>query len=350
MKLFTRIALVLLVFTLLIPATVFAQGGEDMPCFGLSAEDCELFYAMSMMMPEDFTSFAMDYEFTLTIPEQVDITSTGEGAWVLVDEMAADPLASFALSMDTQNVGTMEGETEEGPFSFVITDGNFYMSNPENPEEWAYFSLAEMMATSGIELDPSMMEGAMDPEMMTGMMDMVGPFMGMAEEYVTVTREADMNVDGNTVAVFTTTVDMAGFLNDPALTENMMGMSEVIGELAAQTGTEMSEEDLQMLPMMFGMIGMMFSDATITTSAMAGVDNGRAYGFTFALNMTLDPMMAASMMGETPEDPSEMEPLVIDMDLGVNIYGYDGAYTIEAPADAMEIDPESMQPMMAPAS
>ncbi len=330
MKRYTRfVILFVLVMALVVPT--FAQA-QDMPCYGLSASDCDLFYKAEATASE-VTSAALSYDLTLSADPGMEITSSGSGSFTF-DASAADPFKALSLSMDTNSSATVEGETAGGPLSFRLVDGVVYVTF--DGTSWEFISVDDLLSSMGIPMDPSIlfgdMSGAETDPMAT---EMMGEFNAMMERHISVSRIADENIDGNTVAVFVMDVDLAGMFSDPqlgtALTTAMM-MSATMG---GDTSVDMESLN-QMMPMVTQLGSMLFGNSEMSFTTKVGVDNGYFYGFGFDFSMTLDPMMMAAAAGAPPD--AEAEPTNILMSLSVDLTQHNSDFSYEAPAGATPMD------------
>lgn len=342
MKRFTRAALLfVLVLALLVPMSASAQ---EMPCYGLSSADCELYYKPNTTM-EGVSSFTLNYTFNLNVPDTVELNSDGGGNFSEVPG-AADPLKSFNLDMVINGSGNdmTTGETQSMSFEFRIIDGMFYLNTEgladfegiEGLQGWIGFMLEPLitaimesggLADMGLDLEGLLSGEAAEMPDVSGM-DMA-PFADLFTKYVTATRGADIDVAGNAVAPFTVSFDLAGLLADPGLTEAMNALTT---SLSGMAGEEMSEEDLQSMQMMVAMIpmlGMMFSDTAISVTQNVGVNDGYLYGFGFNLDMTLDPAMMAGFTGES--DDASAEPVTIVLNFFVELTNHNQSFTFTAP-------------------
>lgn len=340
MKLFFRLTLVLALLAMLAPTAVFAQGGGELPCFGLSPADCELYYSLTQG-EMNTTSFAMAYAFNLLVTgaEGAEVTSNGEGHFSLVPE-ATDPLASFNMDMVTDNTVVAEGQTTSGPFEFRIIDGNFY-ANVEG--QWQYTALETLLEANNIVDLESLMAGAapggMSEEEMAQMAEAMAPYAGLFESYITIERGADLQVEGNTVAVFNISADLAGLFSDPNLGQALGAVMQMGGQ---QLSEEEQEQMTQMMPMIVGMMGMFFSDSSLSISTRYGVDNGYFYGFDVDFAMTIDPNMFAGLMGGMPSEEEQEEPVNLNLQLTVDLSQHNAAFTYQVPEGAVEVSPDEM--------
>jgi hypothetical protein len=338
MKRLTRFVLPLaLLLALLAPGAVFGQ--EEMPCFGLSQGDCTLMYSSQEAMA-GVNSFTIDYTFALSVTDVLDISSGGGGNFSSVPD-AADPLASLNMDMATDNTATIEGETESATVEFRIIDGNFYLGIPMEegaPLSWMWVSLQHLVDLMAEESGmPFSLEDLMSGEMaaMGGLGDM-SQMAGLLEAflpYITAERGADADVAGNPVAVFTTTVDLAGMFGDP-------GLSQVVGSLAAIGGAEMSEEELQQVQMFLPMLQMLFQQSSVSMVEQIGVNDSYTYGWGFDFAMTIDPMMMAMFGGGAVEE--EAEPVDINLSIFVQITNHNQQFKFTVPEGAIEITEEEL--------
>ena len=349
MKLVTRgVLVVVLLAALMVPLSAAAQ--EEMPCFGLSAGDCALMYSANM---DEVTSFTQNYTLTLFVTDAVDFSSDGGGNFSKFP-LVKEPLKSFAMDMILN--GSMSdlttGVTEAGSMEFRIIDGMFYL-------------FAEGEGWLGLKIEDAVQVLAEEGDFEAMGIDLEGLLSGEIEEmavpeeefdvtalnalimpYVTALRGADITVGGNAVAVFTTTFDLGAMLT--ALGQDPTAFNEVLNEMisaAAEAGAldqaDMTEEDLQMVTAFLPMLGFFFSDATVSVTQHVGVVDNYLYGFGLNLDITIDPMMAASMMGEAA-DP-EAEPVDIRLSFLVELTNHNQTFTYTAPETYTEITEDMMR-------
>ncbi len=332
MKRYTRfVVLFVLVMALVVPTFAHAQ---DMPCYGLSASDCDLFYKTGTTSSE-VTSAAISYNINAVGPD-FELASSASGSFSFNAE-AADPMTALSMALDGELSGSGSGESESASFSVRIIDGVVYVSDGT---AWQFIALKDMLAAMGIPLDPSMLLGDMSTETDPMAEAMMSEFGAMMESHITLTRGADETIDGNTVAVFNMSIDLAGLFTDTSMTDSLgsiIGMAMAAsGGAGVDAGVDMESLN-QMMPMMTQLFGMLFADSELTITTKVGVDNGYPYGFGIDFAMTLDPMMMASLTGAPPD--AEAEPIDILFSLSVDMTQHNGSFSYEAPADATPMDP-----------
>lgn len=259
----------LVVAMLLVSGVSMAQ--TEVACGGLSEADCAILTQSAEAMA-GVTSATFVMDFVIDAGDQGALNIAADGAYntaelaafdaeALASLNSADPTVALTVLKDviaafdgTLNL-TISGSPEMGlpgdvSVSLILVDGIGYMNfaqlaalaGPQGDQMLTGFGITEW---AGLELI-----GAID--MMGGMAGDMGD-MGAGTDveastaaaeaalnYITVTRGAD--VDGE--AVFTTTVDLAGLINDPAFADVM-----------ASQGGEMSEADMtEALAMLEGVV------------------------------------------------------------------------------------------------
>jgi len=222
----------------------------------------------------------------------------------------------------------------------------------EGMEGWLGFELGavvEAAAEQGIFAEAA---AQMDPAAMAGDMDAAaaGALVGMQaalgdpktlEPYTSVERVGDDVVAGMDVAVFVSTVDVAGLLTSPAFIDLIKGLAEagVLGEDAP------SAADIDQAMMMLGMMGPMLFQGLIAENAVAvSLDEPNyvvAQSSLFSWDLSGLLQMAA-MSGALPADMMSSGASVIEFATSVVNSDFNAPQDITAPADAMVIPAEAM--------
>ncbi len=191
---------VLTIMVLVAPLSVLAQ---DCPP-GLVGEDCELYNA-SLDAMEGVNSFAIEeytFELTIALDEQsVVIESTGSGA-AIID---SNDVIQAAFSFEPGYV-SVDGDASEGEGALRFIDNVVYLTDAS--EQWSAINLGGSVDVAG------------QTDSVTGD-DMLGEDMTMW------TRDADIEIDDETMAVFHMDV-----LVDDLLTSTPV--IETLAELAVQ--------------------------------------------------------------------------------------------------------------------
>lgn len=388
----------LLTSSLVAPA--LAQDSPFVPpvlCGDLDAADCSILEASAAAMQE-VTSYEFDVAYNAFVTglpemevESVDITFGGTGvvevdpdvvaalqevaeatlmgdpdaAMAAFDEMTAVMLDFYAgigfdgevyFSMPEDLAAILSDDSEvpmpaELTLAFRMIDGMFYMeiSNlkdiaPEMAEieaDWIGFDLVGLMEQSFAESRP----GDVDAESMaTGMFaaGMTNQIIGAMEPYVTIERLDDVDLDGQSGAVFLSSVDMAGFFGSEDFSNFVRESAAVLGADDPQTTAELDEG----LTMMSFLAPMVFGGMEISNEMTIGVDDLYLYGQDFAFRWDLSQLLGFAAMS----DPSIAEALgdaepVIEFTF-TNTYGQFGAEFELAAPDSVQIIPlDEMTPM-----
>jgi hypothetical protein len=329
MKTFTRFAL-LLVFIMALAVPAVAQD----ECYGLSADDCALFTNIGPAEPMDL---AMNISFAMSVTgeEPLDVTMNGAGSISFFAD-AEDPLKSFSMQM----AGTGGDGMESNDFEFRIIDGIFYMPDPETGE-WRYVALQSLIDSMGMPMDMTdMMSGNMGD--MTSGMEELGALGETLKSYYSVARGADMEIAGTSVATFSASFDLPGFLADPAL---MTGVTEMLKANPAALGAmgmggegEMTEEELEEAAQTMGMgimmLSMIFKDMELAYDIYVDPATSYFHGFDLNFAMNVDP----SMMG----GDSDAEPIDVSLNLNVEFSDYGGTFEYVVPEGATEVPAEEL--------
>ncbi|MCB9436704.1 MAG: PPC domain-containing protein [Anaerolineales bacterium] len=205
----------MLIVALLAIAVVPVASAQSCPD-GLSAEDCELLDQSRAAM-SDLDSFRIsNYSINLQLSAaegSFDFVVDGSGA-VLLDPFAVD------LTFEPASI-TVDGDVTEGNGAFRNIDGWIFLATEENGEpSWI-----------GINLGGQNLGGELG---MAGMPDVdLGSFMGLAGW----SRGADIEVDGQQLAVFTIDFSAETFLTSPMVTELLTSLLIQVGGEDSMTPT-----------------------------------------------------------------------------------------------------------------
>ncbi len=314
----SKLVSLLLVALLLLASFSTALAQDGVYCGDLSADDCAILQSAQEAMMS-VTSYKSDATYAATVTglpgvadAAVTVNVAGAFDWSedammvagmlagktqeevmaalgenpdalvnLVNGLSADVVLSYEINQElADELGAQLGVALPAAASVpvVIVDGNFYWDASDFAawgayEGWVGMPLAEVvgqLAASGA-LDPAAMEQmSADP---TTAMAMAVPAMLLApdafNEFVVLERGDDM--DG--MAIFTTSLDVAGLLSSPMF-------SELVSQLAASGAIEgVSSADVEqllpMLPMVAPMLGL-----TIEGAQAIGLEDFMVYNTT----------------------------------------------------------------------
>jgi hypothetical protein len=173
-----------------------------------------------------------------------------------------------------------------------------------------------------------------------GMSSMLMGDAKMFENYITVTRGEDVDVNGEASAVFTTKIDVGGFISSPefAALVKQLSASGALGANAPSTAD--IDQVLSMLPMVGPMI---FQGLEVGGSTTVGLTNNYVENSSSWFKWDLSGLMQmAAMSGQLPQGVSADGPIAIDISTSVDNTDFNADQAIEAPADAMMIPLESL--------
>jgi hypothetical protein len=308
---------------------------QDPMCGALSAADCEVL-TQAQAAQAGLTSATFDFTLDIAVGAQT-VPLTGDGSFaidpaVMAELAAVDPTA---LSSDPTAALTLAGNALKAidltlnvnamgiPLNLLMVDGIGYLNfetlapmlggaGAGVPTGWAGLDLSgaiEMMGPMLSGMDMSQLDSAqVDPAQQQALTNAV-------MQHVEIARSAD--VDGE--AVFTSTFDFGGLLQDEAFLDTIMSQ--------ATSGQELTEEQLaQVNSMMAAMsegINLSFTQTIdLTTHYTTGIS------FDFDLDgATLT--AAAASMGETS---APVEDISFSLDL--NLADFNAAPAVTAPAGA----------------
>jgi hypothetical protein len=331
----SRLMLICLVLVMALAGFSAASAQENSNCLNLSESDCALVEA-GLANFAALESFSQSYSFSLslsgmaamdpTAPASVSVTSTGSGP---VSMAGGSP--SLALDMEGSIIdGTNDAS---GPISFALVGDRFYAQTPAG--EWIGAPVSEIF------------EGQNPLDSVMGMMsgsDENAQSLAMFSQFGTQERLADETVNGQSTAVFKYTLNIADVMNNPELANAMDSVGNMAGD----------NSDLSSAMMMVGMLGQ-FIQGDITFTRWVGINDQLPYRVDLSINLSLDMTAMAGMMGgamggtdgaaAVPTMPA-MEPIVLAVQLTVDMTGQNATAAPAVPAGAREVTGEEFQTIM----
>lgn len=161
------------------------------------------------------------------------------------------------------------------------------------------------------------------------------------EQFQTVERVDDGDLDGTPVAVFVTTFDVLSFISSPQFVDLITGLVDS-GVLGADAP---SAADIEQTMQMVGLMGpMIFQGLTAASTTMVSLDEpnyilGQRNSFDWDLAGLLQ---MVAMSGALPADQMSSDASTISISTTVINSAIDEEQTIEAPADAVIVPAEAM--------
>jgi len=310
MKLFRRSLALWIVAALLIvaPGAALAQDGPNPLCTGLTDADCQLLSSASGAM-EGVKSFSIpSYSisfFLNSLDGETTFNATGSGHVMLPPDPESPEGLLFHLVIDSASYSTpTSGQSGGEGESLVLGDMLYVKFNGE----WYGGSLSEGAEEAEDEFDTGAVSDLTDLQQQFADLgiDMTG--------VVTTARDADTDVMGQTVANFTTTVDITqlflALLPSPALGE-AMGM-------AAEGDEAMTPEDLQLIA---AFIAPMFQGTIISFSQGIGTEDNLVHSIRFDTVLNADLSLFAPEVGAVAGE----------LHFAADLDEYNGTFEIPAP-------------------
>lgn len=389
----------LLVVLALLLGTFGTALAQDMPapfCGDLSAEDCDLLVAAqeAMLGVTSYKSSAT-YGATLTgIPglpaSEVAVTVAVDGAFAFDDAAlaAAQGLAGKTqaevmamLAEDaTPLVDLLGGAGVDATVSvdmtpeladafaaqaggiaipaaasvgIILVDGVLYVDLTEIaplmagvPEGWIGIPVGELVqaqvdagvfAAAAAQMDPSQLDPSTAAAL--GVQSMLMGDAKLFEQFMTVERVEDTDVNGEASAVFVTTFDVASLIASPEFAEivKTLAASGAMGEGAPSAAD--IDQVLSMIPMVGPMI---FQGLEVGGSTTVGLTDNYIEESTAEFKWDLSGLIQmAAMSGQLPEGVVAGDTVAIDITTDVADSDFNADQAIEAPADAMMIPLEA---------
>jgi len=293
--------LLLALMLALVPATL----GQDMT-FGLSPED---FQALTAAGAATSSATSGEFSFTLALNvaaegETAVVNLTGTGLFAAND---GSPVFQLSLAGDA----TAEGETTPLNVELRVVDETLYIQAPDMMgPQWLSMSSTDMeMFGASLPMNPADLATG-DMAGMEGMAGMTEALMGLsasAEQYIVMSRNGDQ---------FTTTIDVVGLASAPEF-------QALIVQAAQQDPS--AEVDPAELTAIMSQLPAAMAGTTFTLDQY--VTDGMVSRIALNGTLNLDP----TAVGE------EGEAVNMTIAFDLNLSGFNGAYSVEAPADAMPL-------------
>lgn len=381
----------------LIAAPAFAQEGEPafpVACGDLADDDCAILEEATLAAQE-LTSYAMDMSFDFSVGGIPDLpadplafgmqlggrfafnevgqeviarmTELGgdlgeEEMQALMEEMpdlvtdlyrgmSFDMTMSYSVPPELAALMSADSDVdfpEEMSFDMRMIDGMMYMNIgqlrdliPESDDtftsDWIgvdYVAMLEMQLenSSGMADDP-MTTGAMSGLAMAQTMKQM-------QEFVAVERLEDVELDGQSGAVFAYTPDIVGFLASDAFMQMLDQMAPSLGE-DAPSAAEMREA----ATMISFMAPMLFRDLEVSSQSTIGLDDFMTYSTSFNLVWDLASLMQFAAMSDPTlaESMGDAAP-VVEMSFVVDMSDFNAEMEFETPEDVQIIPLDELMP------
>jgi hypothetical protein len=326
----TMILVVLILAGAVLP--VAAQDGSTMVnCNGLSDADCEILTtaadAMSSMSSFTIPEWSFDVNIAageeamnasgsgsarLVIPgallalmseipsDMTDVNAMLSAYQMITSDLILDMLDTMGADLVVDNFSvSVPGEiptTLDGLQAMYKDRGVFmHMTSPTGAEAW-FGQEIDVSAANVAELEmcleemqAALEEGMADPAFsetfgqMDDLMGLVDPLTQVVNAHTTTVRGDDMELMGQTMMPFTTTVDLLGMVNDPDLASALVRMLED-PMLAELTGGELANMglDVKQLEALLAIAATFVNEGAVTSTIVVGAD-----GFVHQMSMDM---------------------------------------------------------------
>jgi len=159
----------------------------------------------------------------------------------------------------------------------------------------------------------------------------------MMAEYIEVERIADSTIDGQDVAVFQTTFDFGRFVGSPAFAELLKSQLPLINQSMEM---DMSEAELTEMLSLLPMFGpMLFTGLDFEMVQSIGLDDFYTHDSALTFHWDLSSLIAVARMADASLELPEGIAPVINFDVTSSTADFNDINEIEAPEDAMIVDP-----------
>ena len=371
-----RRSLLLLVLLLAVfSGSAMAQEFPQTYCGDLAETDCSILTESATAMHE-LTSAAFNFQMDFgmsDIPEfdgDINFSLSGDGAYAFDPAMLSGLMVSPADMM--QNMENLPQILQDALKS-ISADANLVMTLPQNlpdmdrplpskvglslrmvdgigyinldklaeldpsgdlPRGWQGLDIATLVGQALAQQTDSL--NAM-PSM--GMnMDMMNMFANpeFVNRYITVTRAEDTTIDGQTAAVFNTSVDLGALFSDPAYQEMLMGQ---IQSMTESMGSDQMPSQSDMGDIM-KLYSTLFEGFIFNATQTIGLDDHYVHQTGMTMDWALDLNSMSAAFGE--RSSTSIPPINISFDFEANLSQFNNAPEITAPEDAQMVPLDQM--------
>lgn len=272
----------------------------------------------------------------------------------LVDDSNAYLTAEFSTAP------VIEGGPELISVEVRMTDGVLYVKQQPLADqleldtpvdaEWAALDLGtaleEAFAEAMSELDLSELAD-MDMDMSSADMESIEALLDsdfftifsdpeFLNEFITVTRLDDAELNGQTMAVFETTLDVRDLLLSPAFSEAIFGLLEDAQALDPEASEELGVAPAE-VQLILTLVGSMFTNAEVTSVQWVGVDDLYTYHTEASMNFEID----LSLL--TGSDPTAPQSIALTGNLRVDLSNFNEPVEVTVPDDVEFYDMDDLQ-------
>jgi hypothetical protein len=323
-------------------ASARTANAQDAMCFGLSAENCELFAAV----PEDegaakLAAFTMDYAITAKVAgtgtNDVDFSVQGSGPFAIdptaMTASASNPMAALGGLTTQQKMTaslTAEGKTQKGVLEFRIVGGKLYfMGDMATQNKWMSLDLAAAIAQYGSMASGMMGGGASgasnpamaamsDPEVMAAIANLP-----KVPGFIKAERKDDIDIGGVKSAQFVVNFDLLALVKSKEFTPILKAAMKSSGST-----TEMTDQQLAQI---VGVAQTFLKDTKLSITRYVSAEDKMPRGLGLNFSMKIDEASAA-MAGMTGS-----KGLDINFTFDVKLSKLGEKVTVEAVKDAQEV-------------
>lgn len=294
----------LLIFILML-VMGFPLVSQPIDCTGLAEADCQFLQDAAAAMKEAGSYNNSQFTGELGGSGGTSTGNTGRVSGsgpVVLDSDGLTGAADWEFSLDFNN-------GEGIPGRFVLKDGYFYLASEDENGDLVW---------SGIEYNTNDI-----------MNDLIGGKL-VAEALaspgvLTTVRLEDTELDGQTMQVYTSNVDLVTFLMSPSM---LAMLEEVVADLPEDQGGGMTGQTGGDLEGAIPLLSFLLTDDTIRYTLWVGADDGLVHHLELYMNIVLDATLIDPNIGE----------VTLNVDFKTDLDGVGESYTVEAPAEFEPMD------------
>lgn len=329
----------------LVPSAA-AQDIADLNCLNLAEADCAT-VTTALNNIANMDSFMQSFSFTQSISGADAVVpgmgldsstvSQGSGPFVVNREQinGETPYMGVSLAFDVSSQASGGGQEDRaGDVSFVIVDGVFYLQD-QATGEWKGAPVEALMeghdnAMSAMDTGSTMMT---NPPAL-GEIEVFGINLVSLLQlpgFLTQSRLADEQIDGQTMAVFQLSGDLAVLLQNEDV---QAALGTLLAESMGSGNNAMSGQLAMMMPVILES-----TTGTATLTRWIGADDGFAHRLALNVDAAIDLFGSSSASNATP-----IPPIQVNLNLTVDIADINATAAPTAPAGALMVTPEELMP------
>lgn len=336
MRFFRR--LTVLVTALLILAAGLPAHALAEQCYGLNAADCALLTeADKAESLGKLSAFDFNYEMALILASTqregtISLTAKGAGSMALDTDAigklgrgdvntALDRLSVLFTADGSLKIGSVE---QAGTSEFRIVNNTLYVKGEAlTGNAWRSVDLKSITRREGFRQAGvgGLLRGARA-------LVALNRFRATADRFIKAERIADIELDGQKIAVLHFKVDLNQLFAAREFAQLLKSAQELSGEKV--TDAEIQET--------VAILGALSKSLTLTVTRYIGTVDKAPHGFAVALVGKLDPSVSQPLAGGGSPNGADIKPIDVNVTFNIKVTNLGKVTPVDAPADATPLD------------